>query len=130
MNLSRNRDKNSMDAAIYDARVRHWSKETFAARKKRKGLSEEQTQRDIARELKVAPGRVERARKGRIKSSATWLYERVRAAFIREMEAEIVRISQEILLARQSGMDARDEPLERAEAALASLRKLIEEARR
>jgi hypothetical protein len=130
MNPSRNQDKISMNAATYDARVTRWSKQTWETRRKRRGIAPDDAQTELARELKVSPGRVERARKGRIKNSATWFYERVRAAFIRELEAEIARLSQEIFLARQSGMDARDEPLEGAEAALASVRKLIEEARR
>lgn len=84
----------------------------------------------VARRIGVSPGTLEGIRKGRTKGVREWVAERIRAAFIRELEAEIARLSHELQMARARGSDPRSDVMAKAVASLASARALIEEAAR
>jgi hypothetical protein len=80
----------------------------------------------VADRLGVAPGTLENLRRLRTKIVPNWLMNRIRAEFIAVLQSEIQRLEHEIQIARQTGMDHRDDDLAKAEAQLAAAKEILE----
>ena len=83
----------------------------------------------VANRIGVAPGTLENFRRLRSKIVPHWLMNRIRAEFIVVLQTEIQRLEHEIHIARQTGMDHRDDDLAKAEAQLAAAKEIIEGSR-
>jgi len=79
----------------------------------------------IARRLGVAPGTLRNLRSLRAKVVPNWLMARIRAEFINVLQSEICRLEHEIAVARQVGMDPREDALAAAEAQIREARSLL-----
>jgi hypothetical protein len=80
----------------------------------------------LARRIGCAPGTLRNLRIGRLKRVEMWLYDRLEALLIEEMEREIAKLSHELLVAR-ARKDARQaEKVAALEAAIAHARRVID----
>lgn len=79
----------------------------------------------IADRLKSSPGFLQNLRNNRIKKVPAWLMDKIRGAFIAELQSEIARLQHEIHLAKQIGSNASDDDILAAQASLEAAKKLI-----
>ena len=93
---------------------------------KRLGIPVTSARSRVANRIGVAPGTLENLRRLRTKIVPNWLMNRIRAEFIAVLQSEIQRLEHEIQIARQTGMDHRDDDLAKAEAQLASAKEILE----
>ncbi len=84
-----------------------------------------EARRAVASRVGVAPGTIENLRRGRLKSIEGWVRDRLRAAFIRELEAEIARLEHELALLRQCGGHPAADQVGEIEAHLEAARALM-----
>lgn len=96
-----------------------------AAEARRLGLSIRDARPSVARRLRAAPGTIENIRRMRLKRIPSWLMDRLRSEFIAVLQHEIQRLQHEITVARQTGMDDRDDDLATAQAQLEAAKSLI-----
>jgi hypothetical protein len=82
----------------------------------------------VASRIGVAPGTLENLRRLRTKIVPNWLMNRIRAEFILVLQSEIQRLEHEIHIARQTGVDHRDDMLASAETQLQTARQIFDEA--
>jgi hypothetical protein len=75
--------------------------------------------------LKVAPGTLENARRGRLKERPQSLAEVAKGAWIRELEREIQALAHEVQILRASGVAPDENEVLKAETLLAKARKLL-----
>lgn len=81
--------------------------------------------RVLARKLAVAPGTLENLRNGRAKRVTTYVFERLRAAVIRDLQQEIARCTHELEIARQAGLDPRSSDMAALETAVQKANELM-----
>lgn len=79
----------------------------------------------VAQRLGVNPGTLENIRRLRSKVVPSWLMARIRSEFVLVLQREITRLEHEITLARQIGMDRRDDDLASAETQLHEAKKIL-----
>lgn len=111
--------------SVIDATAREWAMELEKREMARSGVRLPQARAAVARRLNVSPGTMEGIRRGRGKGMRAWLVDRIQAAFIREIESEISRLTHVLEIARQTGMDARSSEVGSVETELAALRELV-----
>ena len=91
----------------------------------RLGIQVRAARKAVARRLGVAPGTLRNLRSLRAKVVPNWLMARIRAEFINVLQSEIGRLEHEIAVARQVGMDPREDALAAAEAQICEARALL-----
>ena len=79
----------------------------------------------VARRTGVAVGTLENLRRGRIKGVREWVAERLRAALISELEAELARTEHELSILRASRRRVDQGQIVEVEASLAALRETL-----
>lgn len=79
----------------------------------------------LANRIGVMPGTLENIRRKRVKEARVGVFEKVRRAFIRSLEDEIAALTHELQMARQCGVDPREDEVARIEAAIAQALTLI-----
>lgn len=80
----------------------------------------------LARRIGCAPGTLETLRKGRLKRIERWLHEKLEALLIKEIEAEIRRLSHELETYRLARGDAAGAPqMAQLAAAIENAKRLI-----
>ena len=114
-----------MSPGMSIARAKTWGRSLEEREMRRAGVDQDLAREAVARRVGCAPGTLENLRNGRLKTIASHVYAGLRAAVISEMEAEIARLSHEVHLARQAGLDAHDVDFAATEAALERARALI-----
>lgn len=92
------------------------------------GVKVAEARKIIARRLKTSPGTLENIRRMRTKVVPSWLMARIRAEFVSVLQNEILRLEHEINLARQIGLDHRDDDLQAAEAQVAAAKEILRSA--
>lgn len=95
------------------------------AEAKRLGVRVQEARSSLARRLRTSPGTLENIRRLRTKVVPSWLMARIRAEFVSVLQTEIIRLEYEITIARQIGLDHRDDDLQAAEAQLATAREIL-----
>lgn len=85
---------------------------------------------DLARVLRTAPGTLANIRKQRRKVIPRWLLQAIRDAMIRALQAEVRALEHEIAIARQIGLDPREDAFQQAQASLDAAKALLEDAAR
>jgi hypothetical protein len=80
----------------------------------------------LARRVGCAPGTLESLRKGRLKRIEGWLHRKLEALLVRELEAEINRLTHELAKARTNrSSDPDAQKLERLAEAVRQAQKLL-----
>lgn len=118
------------DPLSIDAQARSWVARLEYAEARRSGTIIPFARAALARRLGVAPGTLENIRNGRIKGLRHWIAERIRAAVIRELELEILRLEHDLFVARQSGAGAGSDEILAATASLEAARLALTEGSR
>jgi len=108
--------------------ARDWARRIEDRESARSGHSVATARKAVARKIGVAPGTLENLRKGRVKRITAFVYERLRAAVIRELEQEIKRAGHELEVARQCGLDPRSADMAALETAMAQVKELMGES--
>lgn len=105
--------------------AREWATALETTERKRSGASIPNARRSVARRIGVAPGSLENLSRGRTKGVRAFLYERIRAAFIRECEQELKRLAHELEMARQAGLRVDGDEVGEIEAHFAAIKELL-----
>jgi len=103
----------------------HFAKALENAEAKRLGIRTKEARRVLARRLRTSPGTLENIRRLRTKIVLAWLMSRIRSEFVSLLHAEILRLENEINLARQIGASYCDDSLQEAEAQMASAKEIL-----
>lgn len=114
-----------MSASADIATAERWTRALEESEAKRLGVSGKDARKSLARKLKASPGTLENIRRLRTKLVPHWLMAKIRSEFITTLQLEIQRLEHEIHMARQSGVDARDDALCAAETQLAKAKEIL-----
>ena len=98
------------------------------AEAKRLGVRTTEARISLARRLRTSPGTLENIRRLRTKIVPAWLMARIRAEFVSVLQSEIIRLEHEITIARQTGVDHRDDDLQAAEAQVVAAKEILRAA--
>jgi sirohydrochlorin ferrochelatase len=118
-----------MSASADLATAERWTKILEETEAKRLGVPASDARKSIARKLKASPGTLENIRRLRTKIVPSWLMSRIRGELIASLQMEVQRLEHEINIARQTGMDARENDLCAAEAQLAKAKEILSASR-
>ena len=112
-------------ANAYVERARTWAAaiEDSAAKEARASLRV--VRPSVAREVGVSPGTLENLRAGRLKGIAAHIYERLQAATLRRLQAEMRRIEHEIHVLKAQGLDGSSDEMAAALADRSALRRAL-----
>jgi hypothetical protein len=94
-------------------------------RERSRGSTVEAARAALARRAGVAPSTWRNLALGRLKRVDAWLRDRLQALLVRELEAEIARLSHELEIARQSGGHLASQHVCEVEAHLAAARAIL-----
>lgn len=114
-----------MSVVAFDDDVRRWARRLEEREATRSSTPLPIARTAVARRVGVAAGTLESIRRGRLKGVRTWIADRIKMAFVRELEAEIAALSHELDLLRQGGVDPRSDQIGEVEAHLAAARRLL-----
>jgi hypothetical protein len=90
-----------------------------------RGLSVAVARQSLARKLRVGGGTFERLVRGRIKRVDAGIRDRLQALLVRELEAEIARLTHELEIARQSGASFASLEISEVETHLARAKEIL-----
>ena len=107
-------------AEAYLDRARGWSRYLEDLEARRTGSTVDAVRPAIARRLGVSPGSLEGLRKGRVKLVAAHLFDRLRAAVIRELQHEIRGLEHELSTLRTGGTRLDDPEIQEVVALLSA----------
>ena len=99
------------------------------AEAKRLGVRTTEARISLARRLRTSPGTLENIRRYRTKIVPAWLMARIRAEFVSVLQNEIIRLEHEITIARQTGVDHRDDALQEAESQVVAAKEILRATR-
>ena len=91
----------------------------------RSGANLPDVRKSIARKIGASPGTLENIKRGRLKRLVEGTTDRIKAALIRSLEAELACITHEIQVLRQSGAAPDSSEILEAETLLQRARELI-----
>ena len=113
----------SMSAVAFLENARGWARTLEDREIERSQLdSAEEARPIVSRHTGVPVGTLRSLRKKRLKSIPVHLYEWLRVAIIRELEAELRHVEHELKVARQIGLDPRSDAHSALVADIASVR--------
>lgn len=95
---------------------------------RRTGATMRDARRAVARRVGAGPGTVTNIRIQRRQTIPSYLMERIRAVLIDILQSEMRALEHEIAIARQTGVDHRDDALEAAEAHMVEAKAILEGA--
>jgi len=124
------KDTSSMTTAAYDERARGWVTRLERAEKARTGCDLDEARETVASRLGVLPGSLENLRRGRTKGIRGWIYERLRAAMIVQLQHEIAAQKHELEMLIQGGSRPDSGEIQEVLAGLAALRLTLQEGSR
>lgn len=114
------------NAAEDDERVKQWAGYLERCYARRGRLKIPDARKPLARDLRVAPGTVERLSGGRVKGVRKWMHDRVCKLFVVAVQEEIKTLKHQLDIALQCGADPRGAHVAKIEAALTTARALLE----
>lgn len=114
-----------MSALAIEEKARDWVLQLQDKELKRSGRKKPEVRRVVAENIGVVPGTLENIERRRRKGISTTVFERIRAAFLREAANEIRRLETERQIALQIGIDARCDEVSEIEADLAALHEVM-----
>lgn len=115
-------------AASFVDQAGAWGRRLEDREADRLGMTVREARAVVARRSGVAPGTLENLRKGRLKSVGAHVYARLRAAVIRELEAEHAALEHELQLLRAAGSDPRENEIAAVVASREAVRSALREA--
>ena len=89
-----------MSVVALDEAARRWAGELEERGARRSGVSRVQARRIVARRTGLAPGTLENIKNRRTKGVRGWVLGVLQAAYVREIENEIARLSDELDMVR------------------------------
>lgn len=116
-----------MQTTTLDCKARDWARALEEREAVRAGSIPE-ARRSLARRLGLAIGTFDGIRRQRTKSISLAVFERLRAAVIRDLQNEIARCSHELEIARQAGLDPRLSDMAALETAVQKANELMGKA--
>jgi hypothetical protein len=119
-------DQPKMNAASYANTCAMYARRLEDDTSRRFGLRLTEARRLVASETQVPAGTLENLRRGRLKSPAAWIYQRLSAAVCARLEAQIRGLEHELETARALGGRPDDHRIRAAEAALTAARAALE----
>lgn len=111
-----------MNSVAYADQARDWTRRLEDREAARSGLSVKEARPIVARRLGVAPGTLESVRKGRLKTIAAHIYDRLRLNVVAELQAEMRALEHELHVLQATGVDPRDSAIDEVVADLAKVR--------
>jgi transposase-like protein len=120
-----NKEQTIMQATAYLDRARIWGKTLEDREAARSGVPVHAARKTVARRTGISPGTLETLRVGRLKAIAVHVYDRLHAAVVADLEAEIGRLQHELTIARQAGVDPRSDEMREVETHLARARAVL-----
>lgn len=118
-------DDRSMSTLAIDLSAENFARRLEDRERERGGVSLPVARAAVARRTGVSAGTLENLRRGRIKGVREWIAERLRAALIAELEADIVRAEHELTVLRAAtGRLAAQQALE-VEASIDAARRTL-----
>ena len=112
----------TMTPATYVELASEWTRRLEDIEADRSGVTIPTAREAVARRAEVSPGTLENLRKGRLKAIAVHVYDRLRAAVIRELENEVRSLEHELQILRATGVDPRENEIDAVVASLAKAR--------
>lgn len=119
------RESKSMNAISDISTINRFATALENAEARRLGVRVNEARGRLARRLGVAPGTLENIRRLRTKIVPNWLMNKVRAELVAVLQSEVRRLEHEIQLARQTGLDHRDDALCAAETQIEAVRQIL-----
>lgn len=101
-----------------DTFARDWTSRLQRREIARSEVTKPVARRMVARSIGVSPGTLENIERGRTKGVRGWIVERIKAAVIRELEAEIRGAQHDLEIVRRCGVDPRSTAFSAVEAAV------------
>lgn len=126
MDIQSQRTFAPMTAAADIASTQAFSRRLTAAEARRAGVPESMARTVVARREGIAPGTLENIERGRAKSVAGWIRDKLRAAVLREIEREIARLECERAALVATAYRVDDAAISEIDALLAKVRALME----
>lgn len=102
--------------------ARDWAVEL----EERTGLKLPDARETVARRLGIAPGTLERLRKRRLKNPGAYLYWKLKAAIINELQAEAIRLAHEAHILAATGVDPRSDEAAAVVASLSAVHRALD----
>lgn len=114
-----------MSVVALDEAARRWAGELEEREARRSGVSRLQARRIVARRTGLAPGTLENIKNRRTKGVRGWVLGVLQAAYVREIENEIARLSHELDMVRLGVLASDGDEILEMEAQRAALRELV-----
>jgi hypothetical protein len=111
-----------MTSVVYLSRARAWVVALEDRERARSGTKLPDARAAVSQRVGVPPGTLRNLRAKRVKSVAVHWYERLRAAVVRDLQAEMARLQHEQNLVHQAGLDPRGNEAAAILADIASVR--------
>lgn len=107
-----------------DALAQAWARRLERTAAARSGRSIDDARADVAREIggQATPGMIRNLSEGRVKGVKSWLFRRLRARIIANLQSELKALSHELEVARLAGLDVDLGAVAEAEADLGRVR--------
>lgn len=115
----------TMNAMTDVSSARHMAIVLEDSEAKRLGIKVAKARPRVASNLGTAPGTLENLRRRRLKSVPSWLLSRLRAQFLKLLQAELGRLQHEITVHLQAGTDNREDDLCAAQAQLDAAKEIL-----
>ncbi len=112
----------SMNSVAYVARARDWAVALEDREAARSGLKLPDARKAVAERIAVPSGTLRNLRKNRVKGIAVHWYERLRAAVVSDLQAEMRRLQHEQHVLSQTGVDPRGGEAAAVVASIAAVR--------
>lgn len=94
-----------MSAAAFVDRAQAYERLLVDREAARSGQSSNAARRRVASKVGIAPGTLENLRRGRLKDITAYIYAKLHASVIAELEAELRHVEHELAIARKAGLD-------------------------
>ncbi len=115
----------TMTAQEFVDRSEAWAKALEDKEAERAAVPLSEARVKVSGRAGVNPGTLENLRKGRLKAIAAHVYEALRVALIRELEAEMRALDHQLHVLRQSGEDPRSDKTAAVLADIAVVRRAL-----
>ena len=125
MEHPRNGDDYAMTAATFDETAVGFARRLEDREREKSRVTLPVARQIVARRTGVAIGTLENLRRGRVKGVREWIAERLRAALIAELEAEVARAEHELTILRASHRRMDQSQIIEVEASLVALRQTL-----
>ncbi len=114
-----------MSALAIEEKARDWVVQLQDRERRRSGRKKPEVRRVVAKEIGVVPGTLENIERRRRNGISTTVFERIRAAFLREAANELKWWENERQIALQIGLDARCDEVREVEANIKALQEVM-----